>query len=195
MSIAPSRPLRAGLWLFCLCGLGSATAAPPCASGDAPAIELRIVAAAIAPDADRTTVVRVFDDGCVHVHRPAYRRDAGEFRVDLEPAALGALRRQLDQSALRAFDAKRVRADLAATQSKRATPEGAAQRYTELDADQYELAWRSDGKRAAAAWPGLPAYAKAYPDNAPLQAFHNAAKALQALIERDDAARIDGVRP
>ncbi|HVJ62416.1 MAG TPA: hypothetical protein VM555_06855 [Tahibacter sp.] len=195
MSIALRPRLHAGLWLFCLCAPGAAIAAPPCAAGDTPAIELRVVAAAIAPDADRTTVVRVFDDGCVHVHRPAYRRDAGEFRVDLEPAALGALRRQVDQSALRTFDAKRIRADLAATQGKRATPEGAAQRYIELDADQYELAWRSDGKRAAAAWPGLPAYAEAYPDNVPLQAFHNAAAALQALADRGDAAAIDGGRP
>lgn len=195
MWIALRRCLRAGLSLFCVCGSGTAIAAAPCAAGDAPAIELRIVAAALAPDSDRSTVVRVFDDGCVQVHRPAYRRDAGEYRVDLDAASLTALHRQIDQPALRDFDAKRVRADLAANERKRADADGGAQRYTELDADHYEIQWRNSGKRAAAAWPGLPAYAANYPDNPALQVFHNAANALQALAERGDARRVDGGRP
>jgi hypothetical protein len=209
MSVKRGRCLGAGLVVSWLFGASTASAAPPCAGGEGPATELRVVAAALAPETDRSLVVSVFDDGCVQVHRPAYRRDAGDFRVDLDAAALDALRSRVDQSALRAFDAKRVQADIAAAQRKPhphpilplkeraslATDDSREQRYSELDADRYEIIWRSGSKRGAAAWPGLPAYAARYTDNASLQAFSSAASALLALAERSDARRIDGGRP
>jgi hypothetical protein len=195
MSVKRGRCLGAGLVACCLFGAFAASAAPPCAGGEEPAMELRIVAAALAPETDRSLVVSVFDDGCVQVHRPAYRRDAGDFRVDLDAATLAALRGRIDQPALRSFDAKRVQAELVQTQRKRSAEDGREQRHGELDADRYEIAWRSGSKRGAVAWAGLPAYAAHYPDNVSLRVFHNAATALRALAERSDARRIDGVRP
>jgi hypothetical protein len=98
MSVDRVRCLGTGLLLSWVVGISAANAAPPCAGGGEPAMELRITATALAPETDRTLVVSVFDDGCVRVHRPAYRRDADEFRLDLDTAALTA------------FDAKRVHA-------------------------------------------------------------------------------------
>lgn len=195
MSVKRVRCLGAGLLLSYLVGAGAANAAPACAAPEGPALELRIVAAALAPDMDRSLLVHVFDDGCVQLHRPAYRRDAGDFRLELAPAALDSLRRQIDQPALRSFDAKRVQADITAAQRKATTSDGRAQRYSELDGDLYELRWRNGAKRGSAAWSGLPGQAEAWPDNKALQAFHAAASALQALAERSDAVRIDGGRP
>lgn len=195
MSVKRDRCRVAGVLLAGVCAVSATHAATPCAAAQEPALELRVVAAALAPELDRSLVVGVFDDGCVQVHRPAYRRDAGEFRLDLAPEALAALKRTVAQPALRAFDAQRVRADIAAAQSKRASAEGKPQRFSELDADRYEIRWRDGAKRGGAAWNGLPGEAKAVADNAALQAFANAAMALQLLAERADAQRIEGERP
>lgn len=181
-------------WLSLLFGASVARAAAPCGGGDA-AIELRVVATALAPEADRTLTLRVFDDGCAQVHRPAYRRDAGDYRLDLDAAALTALRHRVDQPALQGFDAKRVQTDIATAQRQRTRADGQAQRHSELDGDRYEIHWRSGSKRSAVAWTGLPGHARAYPDNAALKAFHGAAIALQALAENSDALRIAGGRP
>ncbi|TDR42070.1 hypothetical protein DFR29_109126 [Tahibacter aquaticus] len=195
MSVKSVRCLVAGLLLSYLGGALAANAAPTCGAGDGPAMELRVLAAALAADSDRSLVVSVFDDGCVQLHRPAYRRDAGDFRLQLAPAALDTLRRTVDHPALRTFDAKRVKADIAAAQRKYVGADGRAERYSELDADRYEIHWRSAGKRGVAAWTGLPGPAQTYSDNESLQAFHKAASALQALAERSDAVRLDGGRP
>lgn len=194
MSVKRDWRLGAGL-LLCLGGPSLVQAASPCAGGAAPALELRVVAAALAPDSDRSLTVRVFDDGCAQVHRPAYRRDAGEFRLDLEPAALEALRLEVDQPALRSFDAKRVHEELAAARRKRDAADGRALRSSELDADLYEIRWRSGSKRSTAAWTGLPDPADAAAGTASLQAFRSAVTALQALAERSDAVRVDGAQP
>ena len=81
---------------------------------------MRIVAVGIAPDADRTTVVSVYADGCAQVHRPGYRRDAGDYRLDLDTSALDALRKRVERPALRSFDAKRLRSELAVADRKKA---------------------------------------------------------------------------
>lgn len=195
MSVKRDRYRVAGLLLAGVGTVSSAHAAAPCTAAAGPALELRVVAAALAPELDRSLVVGVFDDGCVQVHRPAYRRDAGEFRLDLAPDALATLKRTVAQPALQSFDAQRVRADIAAAQSKLATAEGKPQRFSELDADRYEIRWRDGAKRGAAVWNGLPGEAKAFADNAALQAFASAATALRVLAERSDAQRIDGDRP
>lgn len=195
MSVKQVRCLGVALLLSCLGGTAAAGTAQPCAAADVPALELRIVAAGLAPDMDRSLVIQVFEDGCVQLHRPAYRRDAGDFRLDLDTATLDSLRRKLEQPALHSFDAARVQADIAAAQRKRSDAEGRAQRYSEPDGDVYAMRWRSGTKRSAAAWAALPGQAQTYPDNAALQAFHAAASAVQALAERSDAVRIAGGRP
>lgn len=188
---SPVRVLLCVLAGLCA-GSGDAAAAAPC-PGAAPAVELRIVAGGIAPELDRTTVVEVHDDGCVQVHRPGYRRDAGEYRLDLDPAALANLRSRVEHPAVRAFDAKRLGNELAAADRKRT--DAGATHLSEPDADYYELRWLSAGKAASAGWPGLPAVAANHADNATLKHLATAAQALEALAGRSDAQRIDGGTP
>ena len=188
---APARVSLCALLVFLSGGADAGLAASPCAGG-LPALELRIVAAGIAPDIDRTTVVRVYDDGCAQVHRPAYRRDAGEYRVDLDAAALAALRSRVDRPALRDFDAKRLRGELAAADRKTAAAGSPVQ--SEPDADYYELRWLGAGKSASAGWAGLPAAALRY-DNATLKQMAEAARALEALAGSSRAVRIEGGTP
>jgi hypothetical protein len=188
----PVRVVLCALLVFLFGGAGLAVAASPC-TGNGPAIELRIVAGGIAPDIDRTTLVSVYDDGCTWVHRPSYRRDAGEYRVDLDTAALDALQRRVDQPALRGFDAKRLSRELAAADRKKA--DGSASRQSEPDGDYYELRWHSAGKAASAGWTALPAAAAQYADNETLQQMAAAVRALEALASRSDAKRIGGGTP
>lgn len=195
MSVKWGLCLGAGLLLSSLDAVSAAHAAAPCAAGEGPVLELRVVATALANDSDRSLIVRVFDDGCVQVHRPAYRRDAGEFRLDLAPDALDTLKRQVEQPALQNFDAKRVRAEIATAQGKRMTEQGQPQRFSELDGDTHEIHWRSGSKRGSVAWTGLQEQAQLFADNTSLQAFQRAATALQALAERGDAVRIAGGQP
>lgn len=185
----PVRVVLCALLVFLSSGAGAAS---PC-TGGTPAMELRIVAGGISPDFDRTTLVSVYDDGCAQVHRPSYRRDAGEYRVDLDRAALDALRRRVDQPALQGFDAKRLSGELAASDRKKA--DGKASRHIEPDGDYYELRWQSGGKAATAGWTALPTVAAQYADNKTLQQMAAAVRALEALASRSDAKRIAGGTP
>jgi hypothetical protein len=187
--------LVAGLLLSYGGSAANAAAACADADADAAALELRIVTTALASNSDRSLIVSVHDDGCVQLHRPAFRRDGGDYRLTLEPAALETLHRTTSQPALRNFDAAKVRADISAAQRKRDAGSERLERYSEPDADHYEIRWRDAGKRGTAAWTGLPGAAKAHPDNAALRAFGAAVQALQALDARSDAVRIDGVQP
>lgn len=188
---APARVLLCALLVFLSGGAGLAAAASSC-GGDMPAIQLRIVAAGIAPDIDRTTVIRVYDDGCTQVHRPAYRRDAGEYRLDLDKSALDTLRSRVDRPALRSFDAKRLRSELAAADKK--TVETGSALHSEPDADYYELRWVSAGKVASAGWAGLPAAAARH-ENATLKQMAEAVQAIESLAARSGAVRIEGGTP
>lgn len=194
MSIARVRYLHTGLWLCCACAANAAMAAPPC-SGQVPVVELTIVATALAPDSDRNTTVRVFDDGCALVHKPAHRRDAGDYRIDLDAAALAALRHDVAAPALQAFDARRLRTELVAAERKRLASEGTAPHYIDVDADHYALRWSSAAKTFSAAWPGVPESAQQHPEQAALQALHRVASTLQAIAEHRDAQRIAGAQP
>lgn len=61
-------------------------------------------------DLDETPLVRVYGDGRVHVHRPAYMRDAGHFEFRLAADELAALVAALEANGLTQFDRDAVRA-------------------------------------------------------------------------------------
>lgn len=191
------RRLRACVLLLALVCLPASVSAAACTS-DAPVwLSLTVTAGALAPDTDRDTVVRIRSDGCVELHRPAYLRESGDYRIALAADELKQLREQIESSGLRRFDAPQVREKLSTLQKSRGAERksAAAEIFSVLDADRYQLHWQDATSQGSASWHGLPEYAKAYPEVAELQGLSGMAEALQAIARRSDAQRLDGARP
>jgi len=185
----------AGISLACLCT--SAHALGGCASDAAPWLTLKITAGALSPEADRTTVVRIHADGCADVHRPAYLREAGDFRVALAANEVAALRTKIDTAGLRHFDAPQVRAKLGSLQKEHAEQRkvSGSEYFTVSDADSYEMEWADAKSRGSVVWAGLPSYAEAYPEVTALRDLNRMAEALQTVAQRSDAVRVQGATP
>lgn len=186
----------AALALACLCS-GALAAGSACGDGAPVWLSLTVTAGALAPDSDRDTVVTVYADGCAALHRPAYLRDAGDYRLVLDADELKRLREQVDSSGLRRFDAAQVHAKLSTLQKQRGAERksAAAELFAVLDADHYRLQWQDAMSQGSALWSGLPEQAKAYPEVAALQGLNGMAEALQAIGRRSDAQRSDGAAP
>lgn len=191
--------VRTGLLALALaCLPASAVAAGVACTSDAPVwLSLTITAGALPPETDRDTVVRIRADGCAELHRPAYLRDAGDFRIALGADELKLLRERVESSGLRRFDGSQAQAKLSTLQEKRGAERKSARAeiFTVLDADRYQLHWQDAISRGSADWNGLPEYAKAYPEVTELQGLSDMAEALQAIARRSDATRIDGATP
>jgi hypothetical protein len=167
---------------------------PPCTPGATPWLELVVDAGALAHGADGRSIVRVHADGCTELRRAPYLRNAGDFRVQLSPGDMAQLRRHVAAKALQAFDAVKLRGELADAKAGPATAPPGAQ-WQVLDADRYQLTWHDGAKRRGDSWLGLHAQAQTHPDVAALQALSALALALQDVAARDDAARVAGATP
>lgn len=171
--------------------------AAPCEPTGAPWLTLVVTASEVVAASDRTLTVRVDVLGCVAIHRPAFYREAGDFRWSLAPAELAALRAQFDVDKLQRFDAAQVRAQLASTQSARGSDriEPRAERFLVVDADRFQLQLSDGTKSASVEWQGLHAYAEFYPELKALTDLSAMVQAAQALSARADATRVVGGAP
>lgn len=168
----------------------AAGAGAPC-SIDAPVtLTLTITAGALPAGTDRDTVVRVHADGCAQVHRPAYLRNAGDYRIALAADELRQLSERVERGGLQRFDASQVRAQLSVLQKSSGAQRKSAgdEIFTVLDADRYEVRWHDATSPGSAAWTALPEYAQAFPEVAALQGLNDVAAALQAIALRADGA-------
>jgi len=173
-----------------------ASAAEPCTIGARPWLSLTISAGLQVAVADRSITVRVHDNGCAELHRPAFYRDAGDYRLQLRPEETAALRAQVRTEPLAGFDAHAVNRQLSAAQAKRAgARSGAAEQFTVMDADLYQIQWDAGEKLASAAWPAVHDYAEFYPSVLELKQLSKAVRAVQALLDRGDAVPVQGVTP
>ena len=181
--------------LLAVVGL-SADAAEPCTVDAKPWLSLTITTGIAMAISDRNVSVRVHDNGCVEMHRPAFYRDAGNYRLLLQPAEVAALRAKVDAKQLATFDSGRVKSKLAAAQASGAkSTTGGAENFTVLDADYYQIELRTGEKRVAAAWPGVHEYAEFYPEVVELTQLSTMLLAVQELLEREDALRLQGATP
>ena len=89
-----------------------------------PELTLSVTAAEVR-GSDRTLRVQVGQDGCVAIHRPSYYKAAGEFRLQLLPSELTALRALVSPELLRT-DASALSAEIAGAQTRRAAAHVAA---------------------------------------------------------------------
>ena len=60
----------------------------------------------LATEPDPSTIVQVDASGCVIVHVPSYRVDAGDYRLQLKGLEFGQLQSELEAANLRAIDAR-----------------------------------------------------------------------------------------
>ena len=181
--------------LLTVVGAG-ANAAEPCTVDANPWLSLTITTGTEMALSDRIISVRVHDIGCADIHRPAFYRDAGNYRLLLQPEETVALRVELDAKQLAKFDSGKVQSKLAAAQAQGGKSQtGAAENFTVLDADYYQIELRAGEKRMAAAWPGVHDYAEFYPEVVELKQLSTMVLAVQALLEREDAVRVHGATP
>ena len=182
------RLLLCFLWLL----PWSASADSPCAADRDPLLTLTVTAGAAVVVDDRQLIVQVHDDGCIALHRPAFHRDAGDYRLQLSAADWQTLRQQID--ALRSFDATKARTDLVNKQG-RYRKDGAAAIMEVVDADHFELTWRNGSKQARADWSGVHADAEQFPEIVALAQLSRTIANLQALALRSDAEKVAGAKP
>ena len=196
-SIFPTSAMRCLLCALALCtATGVMAKSLPCAPGVTPWLSLTITAGTVIAVSDRIISVRVHDNGCVELHRPAFYRRAGDYRLQLSKPELAALRGKNIAEQLRAFDAGKVRVALAKSHAAGAKSDSAApEDFAVLDADHFLLAADESGKRAAAAWPGLHVYAEFYPEVLELKQLSVLVRTVQALLAREDGVRVQGAAP
>lgn len=197
------RHIFAVVLFFAMPLLASAATAAPCMATATPWLTLRITAGAMSVAADRTTIVRVHNDGCTELHRPQFLRAPGDYRLSLPATEIAALRAQVASDVLRGFDERRVRAAIDAQPPSQGTSQaalkpqfaGQPKRLAVMDGDRYELTWNDAGISRSASWVGLSDDAHAYPDIAALQIFDRVSASLRSLATRSDATKVVASAP
>ncbi len=200
ISLSPARIGTALMLLLVVSGVLPVSAwaadATACTASEKPWLSLRIATGTAIAVADRDVLVLVYNDGCVALHRPAFYRLAGDFRLDLSTDELASLRAQVDSKQLRAFDAAKVRAALSQSQRSGAkSASGNPEDFAVLDADHYALELQVGGKTLRAAWSGLHSYAEYYPEVLELKQLSVLVRTVQALLAREDGVRVQGAAP
>lgn len=135
-------------------------------------------------------LVRVFAGGRVHVHIPAYMKNAGHYEYELDGKALDELLATLDGFGLFEFDMQSARSQVAAARTARQSVTG--ERFVTLDSTRtrIELAFASwsRGKDAGTAlirtieWPDPAVDAGRYPEADAVVGLAAAEKTLLALL-------------
>lgn len=158
-------------------------------------------------DADHGPVLRIYGDGRMVAHYPAYLRRAGDYEQRLAPGELDRLLRSLGDKGVLDFDVAAVRAATRASVTaahQRARQAGApvtvfeavdaATTVIEVNLDRYRGAApgardvRGLAKRVV--WTGVRADAEHHPDVAAIQKLAAGEQELRALRERPGFTRL-----
>ncbi len=156
-----------------------------CAVSSAPlAYVLRTTPPLLADTGDGATIVELRRDGCVRVHLPSMRRDAGTWSRQLDGPGRDAALRRLDATGVSAVDPDALRARVA--QSRVAEPRVGGERFEVgvRDEDIVEL-WIGDPTSAAGSrpivWSTLLQDLGNHPGDAALRALADAVQQLRDL--------------
>ena len=171
------------LFAIILLGLHTPTFAA-CEPIGTPTLALSVTAAQVSV-VDRTLTVQVYDNGCVLLHRPAFYRAAGDFRIALTATELTGLRQVITPERVRQID----RAALTASANARSSA-ARVEVFQVQDADLYvlEAGVGADAIKQSAF--GVLVGAEVQPDNADLAAMSAMVQALLALETRVDAVKV-----
>ena len=149
---------------------------------------------------DPQPLLRIYADGRVHVHYPAYMKRAGEYTMNLDATTLDSLVQQLADNGLMDFDAATTRQQTRQLEATRRAASG-------------ELYYRSDGSdtvidirlaeyrpaagaaairpfRKQVRWRDLEQQARRYPQAVGLVRAAAAAASLRALCEHPALQRL-----
>lgn len=158
-------------------------------------------------DADHGPTLRIYGDGRMVAHYPAYMRRAGDYEQRLAPGELDLLLRSLGDKGVLDFDAAAARAATRASTTaahQRARQAGtpvtifeaadAATTVIEVNLDRYRGtapgAREVRGLAKRVVWTGLQSEAQHHPDVAVLQSLAAGEQELRALRERPGFTRL-----
>jgi hypothetical protein len=155
----------------------------PCAHSTAPTTwELRTQSPLLAGTDGSATVVELREDGCVRVHLPAFRRDAGTRSHRLDPAARDSTMRRLDASGVAGVEPSLLRAQLdASRQMKSAIGEHAETRVSDEDIVELRITDPVSGNTQSIVWSSLQEDLANHPDQPSLRALDEAVRVMRAL--------------
>lgn len=159
------------------------------ASGTAPVVTLTRVHGMVESIADRP-LVRLYADGFVAIHVPAYMKAAGYYEFELEDAEFGALMRDFDAAGLTRFDASAVRTRQAAAAQSRQAATGVRYITTDSTTTRIDLnfaRFSGAGETVAAVsqrieWDDLAIAAERYPQLAELAGLASVEQRLLELV-------------
>ncbi|HET6603230.1 MAG TPA: hypothetical protein VFG21_03300 [Xanthomonadaceae bacterium] len=158
----------------------AAIAASGCASGDAPVLYALVsTPPLLAAQEDASTTIQVRSDGCVVVHAPAWRRDAGTRAFVLSGRELSQLRQEIDGTGVGGIEPETLRADLrrAHVQRKR----GELPLVSVSDEPIIELTLTDDSGQRTIHWSSLRQDLANHPDHPDLVAIAATAETLRRL--------------
>lgn len=173
------------LWA-CLLIAPLSSAGAACDGSSPPTLALSIVSGALRGADYERLRVSVHEDGCVAIQRPWYLRGAGQYEIRLDVEERQSLHRQVAVGALRGVDHASLQREAKAARAlaKRQDGEPEVEFHTP-DADVFALQWREGDTHHELVWADVLDEADRHPKSAGVNAFANAVRALQPLLERD----------
>lgn len=173
------------LWTGLLIAASSAAAAA-CEGSAPPTLALSIVSGALRGAEHERLRVSVHEDGCVAVQRPWYLRGAGHYEIRLDADEWQSLRRQAAVEALRGVSEASLRQEAKAARALAKRQDGEPEvEFHAPDADVFALQWREGGVPHELIWADVLDEADRHPKSAGVNAFANAVRALQPLLQGD----------
>lgn len=166
----------------------------------APLIEYNLKHEMLAePDAE--PLLRIYGDGQVHVHIPAYMKKAGDYEIKLSRSELDALVLSLSQDGVVDFDHSLTRENLRRLNAQRRATTGTlwevsdvTETVIEVNLDRYQRNPASTpvtGLKKRFTWKSLQMDAKRYPESTAIQGAAASARRLHSVIQRPDLKRLD----
>lgn len=174
------------LWACLLIAPLSSAAGAVCDGSSPPMLALSIVSGALRGAEHERLRVSVHEDGCVAVQRPWYLRGAGHYEIRLDAEEWQSLRRQVAVEALRGVSEDSLRQDAKAALALAKRQDGEPEvEFHAPDADVFALRWREGGVQRELVWADVLDEADRHPKSSGVNAFANAVRALQPLLQRD----------
>jgi hypothetical protein len=164
-----------------------------------PVIEYNLVHDMIA-EPDPEPLLRVYGDGRVHVHYPAYMQKAGDYQLKLTQGQLNVLIRELANDGVIDFDRHKARHLRERLETERRNKNRELFHYSDdshtvisIRLDEYQKSattGKSTNIRKQFSWPNLKQDARRFPESQALKEASRAADRLEDLIIRQDLVKV-----